>query len=299
MKNYKVAQLLHNPGAGSESTSKKELEKMLEITGWKILYSSTKESWDIHPEAEVLIVSGGDGTVRKAAVALMDLSNKPVVALLPFGTANNIAGSLKIPADPQKVIEGWLSPKARIIDFDAGTANHPAVSDFFIEGVGFGIFPKMISQMMKNAADGHATPEDNLAASLEEIYEVAGDYEPVNCKLIIDGKDFSDEMLMVEILNIPSIGPRLLLAPDVNFSDGLLDIVIATPKNRKQLEKYFKHKIKLDTDNFTLPVIKGKDIRISWNGPDFHLDDALIELEENSEMRISIHREQLKFLLPG
>ncbi|MBN9022381.1 MAG: NAD(+)/NADH kinase, partial [Rhizobiales bacterium] len=49
-------------------------------------------------DVDAIVVAGGDGTVNAAVPALIE-SGKPV-GILPFGTANDLALTLGIPADP-------------------------------------------------------------------------------------------------------------------------------------------------------------------------------------------------------
>ena len=66
----RLAQLLHNPGAGDEFHPKNELISMIEETlDLECRYFSTKEKdWkDIEPGIDLLIIAGGDGTVRKVS----------------------------------------------------------------------------------------------------------------------------------------------------------------------------------------------------------------------------------------
>src|SRR5688572_13921184 len=71
----KLAQLLHNPGAGEEAHSKKELIALIEETlDVECRYFSTKEKdWqDIEPGIDLLVIAGGDGTIRKVCRELLN-----------------------------------------------------------------------------------------------------------------------------------------------------------------------------------------------------------------------------------
>ena len=96
----KIINLLHNPTAGSEDHDREELISLMEKNGFECQYSSTKENWkDIDEKADFIVAAGGDGTIRKITKELLDrkLSEKTwPIALLPLGTANNIAQTLNI-----------------------------------------------------------------------------------------------------------------------------------------------------------------------------------------------------------
>jgi diacylglycerol kinase (ATP) len=83
------------------------------------------------------VISGGDGTVGKVATLL--IGNRTPIAILPMGTANNIATTLGLTnRSVPDLIKGWTN--ARPVNFDAGLAKGPWGSQHFIEGFGIGLF---------------------------------------------------------------------------------------------------------------------------------------------------------------
>jgi diacylglycerol kinase (ATP) len=87
--------LLHNPKAGGRKHNRKQLLKALGRADHDAIYRSTKnKGWKraLKKRADVVIVAGGDGAVAKVAAKLIN-RGKPL-AILPLGTANNLARSL-------------------------------------------------------------------------------------------------------------------------------------------------------------------------------------------------------------
>ena len=86
--------LLHNPKAGNESWSRRDLIKLVRRGGFEPRYVPLPLALDA-PElldrGEFVIVAGGDGAIRKAALVL--IGRKRPIAPLPLGTANNIVRS--------------------------------------------------------------------------------------------------------------------------------------------------------------------------------------------------------------
>lgn len=70
---------------------------MIGHAGHDIVYRSTREpGWEkAIADADLVAVAGGDGTVGKALTALGDIE-PPLIAVLPLGSANNIARALGI-----------------------------------------------------------------------------------------------------------------------------------------------------------------------------------------------------------
>ncbi len=65
-------------------------------------------------KADIVIVAGGDGTLHHAAPSLLS-AQKPF-GILPLGTANDLARSLDIPADPVQAAQIILNGEMRAID---------------------------------------------------------------------------------------------------------------------------------------------------------------------------------------
>src|SRR5205085_12423826 len=100
--------LIHNPTAGDESFSATKLTALIEQAGHEVSYQSSKKDYKsaLKEPADLVAVAGGDGTVRKVAIQLLGRNIIPI-AVLPCGTANNIAKSLSITESPPELIAGW------------------------------------------------------------------------------------------------------------------------------------------------------------------------------------------------
>ncbi len=73
-------------------------------------------------EADAIILGGGDGTMNAASTALLDLGRP--FAILPLGTANDLARTLGIPQDPLAAAEVILAGKSRRIDLGQVNDRH-------------------------------------------------------------------------------------------------------------------------------------------------------------------------------
>src|SRR5258705_9552075 len=68
--------------------------------------------------ADLLIAAGGDGTLNEVVHGLMDLSKptRPILGIVPLGTANDFATGCGIPSDPPKALALWIRREEVPID---------------------------------------------------------------------------------------------------------------------------------------------------------------------------------------
>ena len=296
----KIINLLHNPTAGSEDHDREELISLMEKNGFECQYWSTKKDWkDIDEKADFIVAAGGDGTVRKITKQLLDrkLSEKTwPIALLPLGTANNIAQTLNIEGNAEEIIQSWHH--THIKEFDVGRIRNLPKIEFFLESLGYGIFPYLIKKMKKIEKKSSQNPEEELKTALETLYEIIFSYEPKECHLKIDGEDHSGKFLMTEIMNTKLIGPNLFLSPHGDPGDGEFEVILIPEKDKEKLATYISDKLKGVESPYTFQQFKAKEIAIRWEGTHMHVDDEMIKIETNVEIEIELRKGLLEFMVP-
>ncbi|MBA3895362.1 MAG: diacylglycerol kinase, partial [Gemmatimonadales bacterium] len=100
--------LVHNPGAGDERHSAKRIMRELEEAGYDARLESIKKQdlgEALEDPGDLVVVAGGDGSIKKVAIAMA--GRGVPLAILPIGTANNIAKSLGALGSMGELIEGW------------------------------------------------------------------------------------------------------------------------------------------------------------------------------------------------
>jgi diacylglycerol kinase family enzyme len=296
----KRATLLHNPTAGDNDFSQKELVKLIESEGFECTYSSVKEEgWDnFQLETDFLIIAGGDGTVRRIAKAMMQrkrLDKQYPIALFPHGTANNIAGALQIVGEEEDIVKSWHSEKRK--RFDIGKVYGLGEDRFFLEGFGYGVFPRLMKVMSKIEQEIGDSVEEKLKATLAVLYDVVLNYEARDCRIKVDGVEHSGKYLMVEVMNIRSIGPNLVLVPHADPGDGELEVVMIPEAQRSELESFVLGQINGQESTFNFTTIKAKNVELFWDGKDLHIDDERVKVEKPVEIRIEIQPDMLNFMI--
>lgn len=294
-----VATLLHNPKAGEKSFTAEELISEIENNKIRLHYSSLKEEgWDnISPDSDFIIVAGGDGTVRKVAMKMLKgaINRNFPIALLPAGTANNIAGTLKIPEEVEKAVQSWKEGLKK--KFDAGIIHHPSSPGFFLESFGLGAFPALMTEMKEQNKDVLNSPEKKLKMAIDVLHRIVLSLEPFDCEIEMDDTFVSGKFLMVEIMNICSLGPNLQLSPQSDPGDGEFEVVLIPEGQREKLLAMVANKMRGEEDDEFFDVFKAKNIRIKCGQAIAHIDDEIVETGPEKDIRIGLVPGALEFLV--
>jgi len=175
---------------------------------------------------DVVVCSGGDGTLNETIAGLMQLQHPPVLGYLPRGSTNDFASSLGLPSNPGKAAQIVVSSQPRLLDIGRWNGRH------FVYVASFGAFSRSsytAPQAVKNAL-GH------FAYILEGMKDL-DTLRPYKIKLQADGEMFDGEYLFGAVCNSTSIGGLMKLdANSVVLDDGLFELLlIPNPRSAQDL----------------------------------------------------------------
>ena len=283
--------LFHNEEAG-DGSSDDEIRALLSRHGHRVVQvvsdsCSVDEILETH--ADLVVAAGGDGTVATAARALAGGSLP--LAILPLGTANNIAKSLGYDAPLDALVDAWTQLEPRPLDL--GVAHGHWGKRVFIESVGAGLIPSGIAAAKAQEEGGTAKPED----AVQTFRDVLARLAPHPTTIVIDGELVTSEFLLVEVLNIPSIGPNLVLLDKADPSDGLFSVVVATEQDRDALDAYLVHRSEGGTEALSLPYRHARTVEIH-DGTTVHVDDRLLRTQVPQTVSMTISPAALT-IFPG
>jgi lipid kinase YegS len=167
-------------------------------------------------EVDLVIAAGGDGTLNEVIHAFMDLSEaaRPVLGVVPLGTANDFATGCGIPRDPEQALA--LCLEGRAVPVDVGKANE----HWFLNAasIGFGAeitatTPPELKNLLGPAA--YAVMGTILAMS---VHHYRG-------RLILPNRQITGSGPVAIIGNGRQAGGGLQVAPRALIDDGLLDVL--------------------------------------------------------------------------
>lgn len=286
------AVLFHNPTSGTKGFDKDGILAALKLANIDAQYISTKED-DVEAalkkNADLFIAAGGDGTIRTVVTGAKDRSIP--VAVLPLGTANNVARSLGITGTPIELVESWNVD--RCLALDIGLARGAWGTSAFIEAFGVGLVPAYLQLAAKGKKPEGA---DNLRKGrviLQKALKAAG---PIDIEITIDGKALRGDFLGVEVLNIPFTGPGLPLGAKADAADHKLDVVCFPKEKRKELMDWLE--APMDGDP---PVVgrKGSEVKLLWREAPNRVDDRSFDNAEKTQTaEITCHDKPVYLVMP-
>lgn len=171
---------------------------------------------------DLVVCSGGDGTLDEAVTGMMQSEVRTPLGYIPAGSTNDFANSLEISKD---MIQAAKTAVLGVpFSCDVGEFN----GDYFIYVAAFGIFTDVsyaTSQELKNAL-GHVAYILEGAKRLHTI-------KSYHMRVEYDGNEIEGDFLLGMITNSTSVGGfKNMTGKDVKLDDGLFEVtLIHKPKN--------------------------------------------------------------------
>jgi YegS/Rv2252/BmrU family lipid kinase len=164
---------------------------------------------------DLVIAVGGDGTANEVAWGLQ--GSETTLGLLPVGSGNGLARTLRIPLAPRRAIGALAEGAVRRIDL--GLVNGRP----FLNVAGAGLDAVI-------GADFHAHGKQGGRRGVLTYVRLslrrALSYAAESWNLVSDGGAYSGRALIVAFVNGRQYGGGAVLAPGARLDDGRLEIVI-------------------------------------------------------------------------
>ncbi len=234
------AKLIANPGSGREDDRGKLLEQVtrclkdLSIDVDVAIAKPHEKAIPIARRAvkdgyKLIIALGGDDTIE--AIIRGMAGSKARLAMIPVGTANNLAKSLGIPEDPRQACELIASGHVRKLDLGQVRAGKGKKFTFFelvTVGIGAAIYP-----------DALKVSKGRLSHLKDAVETVLTQESQPEVTLVMDGEsNLTIKTMLTIVSNVPLIGPNMLTNPDASLEDGLFDVSLYPGFSKAELLNY-------------------------------------------------------------
>ena len=297
---------IYNPHAGKELL-KPKLSDIIDIfvkAGYEVVAYPTQSYRDAYrkvseydsDEYDLVVCSGGDGTIDEVVTGMMQRDKRDPIGYIPTGTTNDFANSLHIPKGLLRAADNAVN--GTLFPCDVGKFN----DDIFVYIAAFGLFTDVsyqTKQEMKNVL-GH------LAYVLEgtkRLFNVPS----YRIKVTHDGETMEDEFIFGMVTNSRSVGGfRNMIGKQVVFDDGLFEVtLIKTPKNPLALQEIVasllieqvdtKHMYSFKTGRITFESLE--EIPWTLDGEFGGAHDEVTVENLNRQLRIMVPEEHIRELM--
>ena len=227
---------IFNPHSGKAQVKQRlyEIVDYFVKDGFEVIVHPTQEKLDAKRmvkeyanQCELIVCSGGAGTVNEVVDGLMDSEIRPVLGYIPTGTVNDFATSLKLSKNIEKATIDILEGEPFACDI--GGFNR----EYFTYVAAFGAFTDV----------AYETPQQtkNMLGRMAYIFEGVkrlGNLQSYLMRVEYDQGVIEDEFIFGMVTNAKSVGGfKGLSGKGVKMNDGLFEVcLIKMPKNPIELQ---------------------------------------------------------------
>lgn len=261
--------------------------------GWEVQVHLTQAQKDATEmvckkgeDVDMIVCSGGDGTLSETIAGLVQLNHLPMLGYIPAGSTNDFASSLGIPLNPLDAAKEILTGESGFIDI--GYFGKEAT---FVYVAGFGAFTEVSYQTPQEKKNllGHQAYVLESVKSLTNI-------KSYSMRIEADELCMEGQFLFGMVTNTISVGGfKGLVPPGVALNDGVFEVLlIRMPKTMGELRTIVSNMLLQGEPNEYVYKFKTRKIRIMSEEPvDWVLDGEFggshTEVEvENMTKRIEI-----------
>lgn len=170
--------------------------------------------------SRVLLVLGGDGTLQRVVNAAAD--RHILLGVLPAGGGNDFAAALGLPKHPLEAAKRLLNAQPRSVDLLRARCGNGR-ERLYLGGGGVGLDAEAARYSARyNWLPGRGR---YIAGALHALRE----FKPPRVHVEFPGthlESMTEEVLVAGVLNTPSYGGGLRLAPEAKLDDGLLTTLL-------------------------------------------------------------------------
>lgn len=256
---------IFNPRSGRERLRTKLLD-ILDLfvkAGYEVTVHVTQSAGDAQKQVEkkgggveLLVCSGGDGTLNEVVSGMMAWSRekRPQLGYIPAGSTNDFAASLDLPKNMLRAAA--IAVAGRPFAIDVGKFGD---GRYFVYVAAFGAFTEVsykTPQETKNVL-GHQ------AYMLEAVKRIAG-LKSYRMKFFWDDQELEEDFILGMVTNTISIGGfKGLVQPRVALNDGEFEVMLVRkPRTPKDIQSIVSCLINKDAENDCVYMFRTSNLRM-------------------------------------
>lgn len=266
-----------NPNSGKKDSKNKLIDALDEFSkaGYNVEVFCTQKSGDClnkcrehGSEYDIVVVSGGDGTINEATNGLMTCGEKkPLLGYIPAGTMNDFSWNFGLTKSFKKTSKKITA--GRNATFDVGSIN----GRYFNYVAGIGAFCNVSYGTDRELKENFGDAAYILTA-LTEVPNI----HPIKAKITMDHDEFDGNVAMILIVNGYRVSGIDMVEKNANLmNDGVFDVIViewkenlierfSTPirvmhpewTDDSVVKRYQSSYIKVETEEFTEWTIDGE-----------------------------------------
>ena len=210
---------------------------------------------------EKVVAIGGDGLVN---LCLQEVAEQNIgFSVIPAGTGNDFARAVG-------------SHKKSVNEiFNVVSSQDPTTIDLGLVTGAFGkrwyvqVLSTGFDALVNNLANRINWPRGQMKYTLATLLTLAS-FKPIPYELIIDGKQFKQDFMLLSVANGETYGGGMRICPDASNSDGIFDILLVHPVSKIVLLSIFP---KVFTGKHVphpkIDIIRGKKLQLSADASAF------------------------------
>lgn len=247
---------------------------------------------EVCAEPETYVVAcGGDGTVHQVLQGAMASSVR--LGIIPAGTGNDIARALGIDV---KRRDAWVRTMGELMLADATTAvDVTQVSRGDEQVWSLGVISTGFDSAVNERADGMA----RLRGTARYVVALLGElrtFQLHDYQATIDGDPHAGRALLIAIGNGSSYGGGMLICPEADMTDGLLDVTWVAAAPRRTVLRFFPRVFRgTHVDHPLVTTFRAREITVSARGAIVYADGERIG---PPPVHVQVRAEALRILRP-
>ena len=283
--------MLYNPvsGRGRAKKHAKHIQKYFNKRNLSIDFYESQAPHDLEKKAhqasdayDVFLVAGGDGTVNEVINGIMKSEKRPIIGVLPFGTANDFAGILKISRYYRKALNLFMKETPVLMDVNM-------INDrYFMYTIASGVLTRISYDISRRKLKKYGY----LAYVFEGAKDLLTDYK-MPIEISYDHKTLKGDYMMVLGLCSTRVGGfRLKYFSKPKLNDGLFELMLFEHVKHFRTFKILSYFLKRGRKLKENQQIVGSEFDIKTNASVVWNADG--ELSSKGNIKVKVFKEQIQ-----